>query len=478
MKLSTSYRDIWKVSIPIIIGSAAQNVVAMTDSVFLYYRSEDDFAAIGFVATFYIIVAAIGFGFSRGGQIMIARLVGQGKPENVGRTFYSMVYFELLLALLLFFFMTYGAYWLFASLVDSDIIFYKALEYLETRKWGVFASYFGVACVALYTGIARPVFIVIDTVILAATNIFLDRALIFGDYGFPEMGIAGAGLASTISEYIALLVFVVYMFFDRKNRIYKIFKLPKWDPVIIREIVGLSVPIVTMSVVGLGSAFIFFGLVENFGERALAVTNIVRVAYLIFSIPAWGFCTGVNTLVSYFVGRGEEQNVKIVLWRTSILCLGISSLMILPLLVFPNQVLYPILGDERVYLIEAAYPVFWVLWGILTTFSFGSIYFNGLIGAGETGLALKMQSICAALYIGLIFLVVRSSWGNMVWAWSAEIIYWLAIFLLAFLFFRRPRWMNIKRSGALDESVIPRYVPKQQPISGASTAEQVDPELP
>ncbi|MEM6772571.1 MAG: MATE family efflux transporter, partial [Bacteroidota bacterium] len=74
---------------------------------------------------------------------------------------------------------------------------------------------------------------------------------------------------------------------------------------------------------------------------------------------------------------------------------------------------------------------------------------------GETGLALRMQSVCAALYVGLIFLVVRSSWGNMVWAWSAEIVYWLLMFLLAYLFFKRPRWMMIKRvknkNEALDE---------------------------
>lgn len=440
LKLSTSYRDIWKVSIPIIIGSAAQNIVALTDSVFLYYRSEEDFAAIGFVATFYIIVAAIGFGFSRGGQIMIARLVGQDKPEDVGRTFFSMVYFELALAVALFTFMSLGAYWLFAGFVDSDVIFNKALEYLDTRKWGVFASYLGVACIAMYTGIARPKFIIIDTILLAATNIFLDRALIFGMYGFPEMGIAGAGLASTISEYVALVVFIIYMIFDQKNRIYNIFRLPKWNPKIIREIIGLSVPIVTMSVLGLGTAFIFFGLVENFGERALAVTNIVRVAYLILSIPAWGFCTGINTLASYFVGKGEYHNVKKVLWRTAILCLSITTTMALPLLVGPRKVLYPILGDERAYLIMEAYPVFWVLWGILTTFSFGSIFFNGLIGVGETGLALKIQSVCAAAYVGLIFLVVKSSWGNMVWAWSAEIVYWLLIFGATYIFFRRAKW--------------------------------------
>jgi len=453
VQLTTSYRDIWKVSLPIIIGSAAQNVVAMTDSVFLYYKSEDDFAAIGFVAAFYIIVAAIGFGFSRGGQILMARRAGQQKPAGVGRVFYSTIYFELVLAVLLFLFMTHGAYWLFASLVDSDVIFYKALEYLETRKWGVFASYLGVAFIALYTGIARPVFIIIDTIILAATNIFLDRALIFGMYGFPEMGIAGAGLASTIAEYVALLVFMVYMIFDRKNRIYNIFRLPKWNPAIIREIVGLSVPIVAMSIVGLSSSFIFFGLVENFGERALATTNIVRIAYLILSIPAWGFCTGINTMASYFVGAGEREKVNVVLWKTSFLCLGITTLMILPLLLFPNQVLYPILGDERAYLIDAAYPIFWVLWGILTTFSFGSIFFNGLIGAGETGLALRLQSACAAGYVILIFAVVRVSWGTMVLAWSVEIIYWVAVFVPAWLFFRRPAWGVKSQESGSQESV-------------------------
>ncbi len=443
MELTTSYRSIWKVSIPIIIGSAAQNVVAMTDSVFLYYRSEDDFAAIGFVAAFYIIVAAVGFGFSRGGQILMALYAGKGEPAEVGRAFYSTVYFELALAGAVFLFMTVGAYWLFASLVDSDVIFYKSLEYLDTRKWGVFASYLGVACIALYTGIARPVFIVVDTVILAVTNIFLDEALIFGRYGFPELGIAGAGLASTIAEYVALGVFLVYMVVDRENRQYLSIPLPKYNPVLIREIVGLSVPIVTMSVVGLGSYFFFTGLIENFGPRALAVNNIIRIAYLILSIPAWGFCTGVNTLASYFVGREERRNVKVALWRTVFLCLGITLLMGLPIILFPREVLYPILGDERAYLIKAAYPVFWVLLGILVTFSFGSIFFNGLIGAGRTKLALIYQTVCAAVYMLLIFVVVRTGWGNLTLAWSIEIVYWMLMFVLSFRYFRRPRWRSI-----------------------------------
>ena len=433
----------------------------MTDSVFLYYRSEDDFAAIGFVAAFYLIVAAVGFGFSRGGQILIAHDAGRGEDERVGRSFYSTVYFELVLALGVFLFMSFGAYWLFALLVDTDVVFYKSLEYLDTRKWGVFASYLGVACIALYTGIARPIFLVIDTVILAATNIFLDRALIFGMYGFPEMGIAGAGLASTIAEYVALIVFLVYMLFDRGNRKYALNKLPGWDRELIREIVGLSVPIVAMSVVGLGSGFFFFGLVENFGERDLAVTNIVRIAYLVLSIPTWGFCTGINTLVSYFVGRGQRYDVKVVLWKTAYLCLAVTLLMGIPIVLFPRQVLYPILGDGRAYLIEAAYPVFYVLLGILATFSFGSIFFNGLIGAGQTKRALIYQSICALVYMVLVFVVVRSGWGNLSAAWSVEIVYWIMMFILSWRYFQRPKWqtepdpMLAKRRHSSDATKVP-----------------------
>ncbi|NJO87340.1 MAG: MATE family efflux transporter, partial [Lewinella sp.] len=171
---------------------------------FPYYLSETDFAAIGFVSTFYIIVAAIGFGFSRGGQILIARRAGQQRDKDVGRTFYSVLYFELLLALLLFVFMHFGAYYLFSALVDDQEILSRSIDYLETRKFGVFASYWGVTLIALYTGLARPAFIVVDTIILALVNIVLDKALIFGYWGFPALGIAGAGLASTIAEYVAL----------------------------------------------------------------------------------------------------------------------------------------------------------------------------------------------------------------------------------------------------------------------------------
>ena len=88
-QLKISYRQIFALSLPLILGSAGQNIVALSDSAFLYYKSEEDFAAIGFVGVFYLVIAAIGYGFSKGGQVMIARRMGEGKPEEVGRNFFA-----------------------------------------------------------------------------------------------------------------------------------------------------------------------------------------------------------------------------------------------------------------------------------------------------------------------------------------------------------------------------------------------------
>ena len=68
MRLRTTYKQIFNISIPIMFGSAAQNIVALSDSIFLYHLSESDFAAIGFIGVFYLIIAAVGYGFPREGK--------------------------------------------------------------------------------------------------------------------------------------------------------------------------------------------------------------------------------------------------------------------------------------------------------------------------------------------------------------------------------------------------------------------------
>ncbi|MCP3933047.1 MAG: MATE family efflux transporter [Bacteroidetes bacterium] len=426
------------------LGSAAQNVIALSDSVFLYHLSEQDFASIGFVGVFYLIIAAIGYGFSRGGQIMIARRSGEQKYQEIGRTFYSMLYFELVLAIAMFFFMQYGCYYFFQLFVDSPIIFEKSLEYLDTRSWGVFFSYTGVAVIALYTGIARTGFIIIDTAILAVVNIALNYALIFGHWGLPAMGIAGAGLASTIAEIVAFIVFFIYILFDKRAKLYQLFKISKIDWKLVRQQYALSIPIIAQALVGLGSWFVFFGIVENLGERELAITNLVRMVYLVLSIPCWGFSSGINTMVSNFIGQKKRQAVFPITLKTAKISFLSTMIITLPIVLFPHEILYPLLGSSDMSLISDSQTVLWVLAGVLAIFSFGGVFFNGLVGTGATLFGLKIQTCGAIAYITYIYIEVNHTNGGLPWAWASEIFYWIVMTSVCVWYLNSKKWYTLK----------------------------------
>lgn len=425
------------------IGSAAQNIITLTDRVFLFYLSIEDFNSISFVSVFYLIVAAIGFGFSRGGQILIARRAGAGEPEAAGDTFHSVFVFELLLAGILFLFMTFGCYYLFSLLVDSQEVLSKSMEYVATRKWGVFFSYTGVALISLYTGIARPRFLIFDTFLLAAVNIFLDYALIFGHWGFPAMGIAGAGLASTLAEVTAFVAFILYMLWDKKNRVYRIFRWPKIDWEMIREQYRISLPLVLQPLIGLGSWFLFMAIIENLGKEALAITSLAQMVYLVLSVPSWGFAAGVSTLVGGFIGHKKRQAVIPIIWKTAIFSLVVTMSITIPFILFPQAVLLPFLGPESLDLIIKATPVFYVLAGILFVFSGGSVIYSGVSGVGASAYALKIQVVGVVFYLTYIYILVEYFQADMAWNWAVEIFYWLLVTSWSLWYLYSKRWHGI-----------------------------------
>ena len=87
------------------IGSAVQNFITLTDTFFLGRVGKIELGAIGLVGVFYLLITSIGYSFSKAGQIMIARRVGENQEHMIGSITYSMVAFSMFLATILFLFM-------------------------------------------------------------------------------------------------------------------------------------------------------------------------------------------------------------------------------------------------------------------------------------------------------------------------------------------------------------------------------------
>lgn len=444
MKLGTSYRQIFAISIPIMLGSAVQNIIALTDSVFLFHYDTVDFRAIGLVSVFYLIISAIGYGFSRGGQIIIARRYGEGENDKLVRSFYALLYFEIILAVIIFAFIQLAGQWFFSLIVADPPTLEKCIDYLLPRSYGIFFSYLGVIIVALYTGTGKTRFIVVDVVVLALVNMVLNYAFIFGAFGFEEMGIRGAGWASSIAEFVAFVVFIIYMIFEKNKRVEGIFTLPVLDIPLIIQVFKVSVPIVLQVILGLGSWFVFFSLIENMGGNELEISNLVRIVYLILSIPTWGFSSGINTLASNLRGAEADGQVIPVIWRTALVNFSLTMLIAIPIVFFPETMLYPIFGKEDMSLIIEAQPLFYVLLAIMMVFSIGAILFNGLLGIGATNLGFKIQGIMTIFYLIYVYYVVKYLGTDLVFAWMSEAFYWFLLLVFSILFIYKYDWSKVK----------------------------------
>ncbi|MBC7885889.1 MAG: MATE family efflux transporter [Saprospiraceae bacterium] len=444
MKLSTSYRQILSLSVPIMLGSAAQNIIVLSDNVFLYHYSTIDFAAAGLVGVFYLIIASIGYGFSRGGQIIIARRNGEHNYTGAGTDFQALFLFEFLLSLILFCFLYFWSRDFFELFIKNPEILEKCMEYIKPRSFGVFFSYLGVSLIAFYTGIANTRFIIYDTLVLIIVNIVLNYFLVFGAFGLEPMGIAGSALASTLAEVVAFIVFIVYMIWDKTNRKYGLLSIHRLKYSSFANMFSISFPIVFQSILGIGSWFLFFSFIENVGSKELEISNLLRTIYLILSIPCWGYSAGINTIVSNFIGNKKRQAVLPLIIKTTKINLLSTMLISLPVLMFPEFFLYPLFGRDDMTLILESKPYMMMLFAILMIFGTGGIFINGLIGTGHTRTALRIQTIFTIVYIIYSYLMIKHWYFGLNWAWAAEIFYWGGITIMSLLYLKTNKWHFLK----------------------------------
>ena len=446
MANKVTYSEIIKLSLPIMIGSAVQNIVTLTDTLFLGHYNDGGvaFSAIGLVGIFYLMITTIGYNFTKAGQIIIARRMGEGESQQaaIGMIVRSMFAFALIMALFFFIFTRYVTPWAFGYFIHNLDILKVSNEYLQARAWGIPFSYSGMVAIALYTGISRPAIIVYGSVILGVTNAILNYLLIFGHYGFPEMGAAGAAWASAISEVAIFTVFLIYIIVDKQHKQFNLFAgfSISWN--MIKAQISLSLPIIFQSIVGVGSWLILFLLVENMGEMELKASTLLRSIYMMLMIPTWGFSSGLNTIVSNQLGKGQSQNILSVIYRTSKICLITTLFFGFLLYLYPYTVMYVINEDTAV--IAATVPLIPALLALLVSLSIGAVYFNGIVGTGATWQSFWIQLCCCIFYLVGLYLAVKVIETSLLQVWLVECWYWLLTFIVSVWYVRSYRWLSAK----------------------------------
>ncbi len=380
----------------------------------------------------------LGWGFGIGTQIIISRRYGEKKLSEIGIVIEHSLYFLIPLAVLMFFLMFLVSDNFLGFLLKSGDIQSASNEYLHYRLYGILFAYVNMAFRALYIGIGRTKVISWTTIVMAVVNILFDYLLIFGKFGFPELGIKGAAIASVMAEFAAMITFFVYARLDKNLEPFLIFKFQHFSKQLYYRIIKVASPMMFQNFFSIGVWFLFFVLVESLGEHALAISNIIRSVYVVIMLPIWGFASATNTLVGWVIGQGKEGEVLSVLKKVIILSFFSVLILIGLILIAPEKVLHIYTND--MLLIRDALPVLYVVSGSALFIAVGFILFNGVSGTGKTNVSLSLEIGILFIYLAYSYSLIKLFDVTVAQVWTAEYIYGALLAIISYLYLRSGRW--------------------------------------
>lgn len=436
----TSNKNIFQITYPIFLTLIAQNIINVTDTAFLGRVSEVALGASAIAGVYYFAIYVVGFGFSQGAQILTGRRNGEHNYDRIGPIFNNGLIFIILLSLLFIVISYFGNPVLMKYLVSSENIYHASLEYLNWRIFGLFFAFINAMFRAFYVGITRTKVLTISAVITALTNIVLDYLLIFGHWGFPELGIAGAAIASVIAEAVATVYLIVFSLKKKNIDTYGIFVFRKIEWKAVGQILNLSVFIMFQFFISISTWFIFFLFIERMGERPLAVTNIGRSLYILLMIPGSALATTVNTVVSNLIGADRKNEVLPFTNRM----MKVVGVLVLPLLLFTFffPELFAHIYTDDPGLILAAVPVMKVVSIAMLFCAVGNIIFNAVSGTGNTRTAFAIEFFTLFFYLGYVYYTAIISPSSTAVVWMSEFVYWSLIGIAGYIYLRKGNWRS------------------------------------
>ena len=273
---------------------------------------------------------------------------------------------------------------------------------------------------------------------MAVVNVVLDYVLIFGHWGFPKLGIAGAGIAFSIAEASALFYFIVVTWQNTRVKEYELFRWvkPQWE--VVKSTLGVSVFVMMQMVLSLGCWFVFFMFIEKMGERPLAVSNIIRSLYLLLMIPGWALCSVTSTLVSNALGEGNPDHVIPIVKKMVKFCIASMAVVLALAATIPRQAIS--IYTNNASLIESTVPSYYIIIVALFLFAIVSILFNGVLGTANTNISFAIEVITLSAYLTFAWFMAVQLHVKIELVWTSEFVYSLILGTLSYWYLKKGRW--------------------------------------
>jgi len=433
-------RALGLLAVPMMLEMSMESIFAVVDIAFVSRLGTDAVAAVGITEALVTVLYAVAIGLGTGVTAMVSRRVG-AKDNDAAAT------------------VTGQAIWLGAALSivigSSGVLFAEELLNIMGASQNVVAEGRGFAAVSLggaatilYLFLLNAAFrgagdatVALRSLWLAnAINIVLDPCLIFGIGPFPEMGVTGAAVATTIGRGIGVAYQLAYLFGGRGRLAFKSRHL-RIVPALLKRMVVISIGGVGQFLITTASWIGIMRIVALYGSSAIAAYTIALRMIEFALLPAWGLGNAAATLVGQNLGAERPDRAERSAWRAAkynaifMTAVGICLILAAPAITSlfssdPDVIRY---GTSCLRILGVGYPMYAV----------GMIMIQALNGAGDTSTPSALNFLCFWLVqIPLAFWLAESATLGPDGVFLAIVISESLLTVLSVIMFRRGAWKH------------------------------------
>lgn len=445
------YGELLVLSIPLIITNASWSLQQFVDRMFLAWYSPEAIAAVMPAGMLNFTIMSIFQGTCWYTTTFVAQYHGAGRYNRIGPAVWQGVYYSFIGGVVLLLFVPF-----------SDPIF-NAIGH-DPRIRNDESVYFAVLCAGSWVPLAasaiagffsgRGITWPILWVNISGTlvNVVLDYLMIFGRAGFPEMGIAGAALATVLSSVWVMAVYLLLFFHPQNENEFR--TRSGWKPArsLFLRLIRFGFPSGLQFFIEIFTFTIFILLIGRLGLTELAASNIAFNINTLAFMPIVGLGIGVTVLTGQYVGRKMPETAELSVlsgMRMSFLYMALIGAVYVFL---PDMLVSLFMRGNDIPRIEAMREMSRILLRFVALYSFFdamSITFSsGLKGAGDTSFVMR------AVLLVAVFSLIIPTWAAVFYfkrgiytSWWILTVYAILLGFTYYLRFRQGRWKGMSVIG-------------------------------
>jgi Na+-driven multidrug efflux pump len=277
-----------------------------------------------------------------------------------------------------------------------------------------------------------------SALIVAVSNIILDYFMVFGIGPFPEMGLEGAALASTIAEILGMLFLLGSLLLGKLKYSY-----PFWNAIVVsgsylKHNLKVGLPLLFQGLVALSVWTVFFIWIEQMGTDELTVSLNIRYLYFLAFIPIWGFAGATKTYIAQYIGAKDYASLPIIQRRIQLLTVVFLVITFHGALLYP-ETLIRLVNNHPDHIRESA-RILRIISGSIIIYGLGSVYFQTISGSGNTRVTFIVECIATCFYLTAAYLLIKVFEAPLHLVWLVEYVYFITMGVTSLGYLRLFNW--------------------------------------